>query len=159
MTMFERLESSTVDWLLTPGGDWYRRGSRGAWAEIQKGHLPAFLRNRYASGVSIASVCTGAMILSAAGITAGRVVTTHAVARAALRDEGGLVVDARVVDDGDLVSSAGVTAGIDLALWMIERLTSPDVATRVTRALEWQRDIQVHRGSNFAKAPAKHKEL
>src|SRR3954462_15837412 len=102
LTVFEPLESATVDWLLVPGGNWYSRDPVGTWGEIQNGHLPAFLRARRASGTPMASVCTGAMILSAAGITAGRDVTTHSVARAALKEEGAVVVDARVVDDGDL---------------------------------------------------------
>jgi transcriptional regulator GlxA family with amidase domain len=49
------------------------------------------------------------------------------------------------------VTSAGVTAGIDLALWMIERLISPEVATSVTRTLEWNRDASIHRGARFAR--------
>lgn len=148
---WESLEATSVDWLLVPGGNWARRGPRGAWAEIQKGALPAFLRERRARGQQMASVCTGAMILSAAGVTAGRTVTTHTVARAALRAEGAEVIDARVVDDGDLVSSAGVTAGIDLALWLIERLTSADVAAMVTATLEWDRNAEVFRGPNATK--------
>ena len=71
--------------------------------------------------------------------------TTHAVAKAALAETGARVVDARVVDDGDLVSSGGVTAGIDLALWLVERLGSRDVADQVARTLEWQRAPDVHR--------------
>jgi transcriptional regulator GlxA family with amidase domain len=146
LTGYASLEDTQVDWLLTPGGDWARRGTRGAWAEIQDGTLPALLRARRAPGLPMASVCTGAMILSAAGITAGRTVTTHFVAREALRAEGATVVDARVVDDGDLVSSAGVTAGIDLALHLIERLVSRDAALTVTRTLEWERSLDVHLG-------------
>ena len=149
VTSHSLLEATPVDWLLVPGGDWARRGERGAWAEIEKARLPALLRALRAQGQAMASVCTGAMILSAAGVTAGRAVTTHAVARDALRSAGGNVIEARVVDDGDLVSSAGVTAGIDLALWMIERLTSADIAAQVTRTLEWDHRGHVYRGPQF----------
>lgn len=61
-------------------------------------------------GLTIASVCTGAMVLSAAGITRGRPCTTHTGAQADLAAQGGQVINARVVDDGDLVT--GTHAGI-----------------------------------------------
>jgi transcriptional regulator GlxA family with amidase domain len=79
------------------------------------------------------------MILSAAGLTRGRPVTTHAVARETLRAEGAEVLDARVVDDGDLVTAAGVTSGIDLALWLTERLAGRAVAEAVATNMEYQR--------------------
>jgi transcriptional regulator GlxA family with amidase domain len=152
LTVFEPLEGAEVDWLLVPGGSWLSRDPVGAWGEIQKGELPKLLAARRAGGTRMASVCTGAMILSAAGITAGREVTTHSVARAALRAEGGWVVDARVVDDGDLVSSAGVTACIDLALWLVERLASAEAADKARRLLEWDNEPNVHRGRRFGNA-------
>ena len=85
------------------------------------------------------------MILSAAGLTRGRAATTHAVAREDLRAAGAELVDARVVDDGDLVTAAGVTAGIDLALWLTERLASPELARRIAINMEYQPQGPVHR--------------
>ncbi|WP_308109871.1 DJ-1/PfpI family protein [Streptomyces sp. ET3-23] len=70
-------------------------------------------------------VCTGAMLLSAAGLTGGRPCTTHERAEKELRSDGGLVKDTRVVDDRDLVTSGGVTWGIDLALWPVQRRPGP----------------------------------
>jgi transcriptional regulator GlxA family with amidase domain len=83
------------------------------------------------------------MILSAAGLTRGRPATTHAVAREALAAEGAKVLDARVVDDGDLVTAAGVTSGIDLALWLTERLAGAAVAEAVSTNLEYRRERAV----------------
>jgi transcriptional regulator GlxA family with amidase domain len=133
------------DWVIVPGGGWASRPARGAWAEVQRGALPEALRRWRAGGAAIASVCTGAMILSAAGLTRGRPATTHAVARQALRAEGAEVIDARVVDDGDLVTAAGVTSGIDLALWLTERLASRAIADGVATNMEHQRQGAVHR--------------
>jgi transcriptional regulator GlxA family with amidase domain len=135
-----------LDWLIVPGGGWADRSGAGAWAEIQRGQLPEVLRGLRGRGVSMASVCTGAMILSAAGITRGRSVTTHAIAKQALRGEGAEVIDARVVDDGDLITAGGVTSGIDLALWLTERLATSSIARAAATNLEYQRTGHVHRG-------------
>lgn len=88
----------------------------------QAGVLPARLAELAPSCRWIASVCTGAMLLAAAGLTSGRRVTTHHDALNDLRASGAQLVDgARVVDDGDLITAAGMTAGLDLALWIVER--------------------------------------
>lgn len=135
----------TFDWVLVPGGGWASRGGSGAWAEIQRGALPAWLKAARDRGTALASICTGAMILSAAGVTRGRPATTHGVARQALAAEGALLVDARVVDDGDLVTAGGVTSGIDLALWLTERLASPVIAAAVATEMEHAPSRQIHR--------------
>ncbi|MEV6759625.1 DJ-1/PfpI family protein [Streptomyces sp. NPDC051105] len=62
------------------------------------------------AGVTIASVCTGVLVLSAAGLTSGRPCTTHHLGKADLAAQGGRVIDARVVDDGNLVTAGGVTS-------------------------------------------------
>jgi transcriptional regulator GlxA family with amidase domain len=141
------------DWVVVPGGSWAQRGARGAWAEVQRGALPAALRELRAAGVAVASVCTGAMIASAAGITAGRVATTHHVAREALAREGARVVEHRVVDDGDLVTAGGVTSGLDLALWLTERLASRAVAERVQATMEYTRAGEVFHGPRSQHGP------
>lgn len=137
MSRYGSLERDDSPWILVPGGSWMTRSPRGAWGEIERGELPRLLAARRAAGACVASVCTGAMIVSAAGFARGRAMTTHAVAKRALAEAGTRVLDARVVDDGDLVSAGGVTAGIDLALWLVERLASADVAARVRRTIEW----------------------
>jgi transcriptional regulator GlxA family with amidase domain len=147
MTEFGSLDEDDSPWILIPGGAWASRASRGAWGEIERGDLPRIFARRRARGTRFATVCTGAMFLSAAGIARGRAMTTHAVAKAALAEAGVRVLDARVVDDGDLLSSAGVTAGIDLALWMVEKLASRDIAERVRRNLEWTHVAAVAHGA------------
>jgi transcriptional regulator GlxA family with amidase domain len=85
------------------------------------------------------------MLLSAAGLTRGRPATTHHLALAALADEGAEVIVARVVDDGDLVTSGGVTSGIDMALWLVERHFGPEAAALIARRIEHERRGDVHR--------------
>ena len=69
----------------------------------------------------VASVCTGALLLGAAGLLSGRPATTNRLALDRLRETGAEVIDERVVDDGDILTAQGVTAGMDLALWLVER--------------------------------------
>lgn len=92
----------------------------------------------------MASVCIGGMLLAHAGLTDGRPAVTHHGALADLRDTGAEVVEARVVDDGDLVTAGGVTAGIDLALHLVGREVSPDVAERVATEMEYEPDGEVY---------------
>ncbi|PSJ26635.1 AraC family transcriptional regulator [Streptosporangium nondiastaticum] len=104
----------SADILIVPGG-------HGVQEQIDQGALPKALESAQRQGLTIASVCTGALLLSAAGLTKGRPCTTHHTVKDRLRQEGGIVKDARVVDDGDLVTSGGVTSGLDLALWLVQR--------------------------------------
>lgn len=86
----------------------------------------------------MASVCTGGMILADAGITDGRPAVTHHGAMDDLRATGAEVVEARVVDDGDLVTAGGVTAGIDLALHLLRREVTEAVAARVADEMAYE---------------------
>ena len=132
------------DLLVVPGGGWSARDEEAsAWAEAQKGDVPRALADHHASGIRIASVCTGSMLLAAAGVTDGRRAVTHAAAVDELRDSGAEVVDARVVDDGDLLSAGGVTSGIDLALYVVEREFGREVADRVATVIEYERRYEV----------------
>ena len=134
------------DAVLVPGGGWTRRPPRGTWHEVQAGVLPARLAELAPSCRWVASVCTGAMLLAAAGLTSGRRVTTHHDDLDDLRASGARLVDgARVVDDGDLLTAAGVTAGLDLALWIVQRECGPAVADAVTTEIEHRRFRDVHR--------------
>jgi transcriptional regulator GlxA family with amidase domain len=139
------LDGIETDWLLVPGGAWAARSAVGVWGEIQRGELPRRIAEIRSRGVNLASVCTGAMLLSAAGLTRGRRVTTHQVAKQALAAEGAQVIDARVVDDGDLVSAGGVTSGLDLALWLVERLAGAELAKAVATVVEYERSGNVSR--------------
>jgi len=131
----ERLEL-----LVVPGGRWADRSSLvGARVEAERGTLPRAIGRIHAGGARVASVCTGAMLLAAAGLTRGRHATTHHVAREALRASGAVLIDARVVDDGNLITAGGITSGLDLALWLVEREAGAALALELERHLEYER--------------------
>ena len=128
------------DALIVPGGGWGDHAERGTWSEVQGGILPDRLAALAADCAWVASVCTGAMLLAAAGLTRGRPAVTHRGALGDLAAAGAHVIEhARVVDDGDLLTAAGVTSGLDLALWIIEREIGSTLAGRVARHIEHQR--------------------
>ncbi|UCM86738.1 DJ-1/PfpI family protein [Streptomyces marincola] len=127
-----------ADIIVVPGGGYRDREGPGIWAEIENGALPAALAAAPRPGLTLAAVCTGALLLGAAGLIEGRPCTTHHRAVADLVEQGGTLVDARVVDDGDLVTAGGVTSGLDLALWLSRRALGADVAVRVEAMLEYE---------------------
>ncbi|NGN67356.1 DJ-1/PfpI family protein [Streptomyces sp. A7024] len=128
----------TADILVVPGGGYARPDGPGVPAEIKRGTLPAALAAAARPGLTISAVCTGAMLLSAAGLTRERPCTTHHKARADLERQGGVLKNARVVDDGDLVTAGGVTSGLDLALWLVRRHLGADTATGIEAMLEYE---------------------
>jgi transcriptional regulator GlxA family with amidase domain len=105
------------DLLIVPGGEWASKAPDSAWGEVRRGVIPAAIADRHAAGSRIAGVCTGGMLIAASGILRGRPAVTHRSAQADLADLGADVrPEARVIDDGDVLTSGGVTSGIDLAL-------------------------------------------
>jgi transcriptional regulator GlxA family with amidase domain len=138
--------SETANMVLVPGGSWNSRGERGAWAEAQRGEVPAQIAAAHERGARIASVCTGAMLVSTAGILDGRPATTHHSAIDDLRGTAAQVVDgARVVDDGDIMTAAGITSGIDLALHIVEQQAGAEIADKVADEIEYERRFEVVR--------------
>jgi len=133
------------DLLVVPGGGWNDRSPEGARAEAERGTLPDAIAAHHDAGGVVTSVCTGGMIVARAGLLDGRRAITHHGAIDELRESGAEVVDARVVDDGDVLTAGGVTAGIDLALYLIERIGGREVATTVAREMEYERSEDVYR--------------
>jgi transcriptional regulator GlxA family with amidase domain len=119
--------------LVHPGGQGTRRLAHDA------EHL-AWVRATRQTTPLMTSVCTGALVYAAAGLLGGRPVTTHwaAVDELVHLDPSVLVdTEARFVDDGDVITSAGVSAGIDMALHLVARLDSVDAARAVRRQLQY----------------------
>ncbi|WP_253736672.1 DJ-1/PfpI family protein [Halohasta salina] len=133
----DRLDDLDPDLLVVPGGQWGARGETGAWAEAEDGDLPEAIARLHERGVDLAAVCTGGMLLARAGVTDGRRATTHASARDELEASGAELVDARVVDDGDVVTAGGVTAGLDLAFHLVGREFGDEVAATVATRMEY----------------------
>ncbi|RLV04306.1 AraC family transcriptional regulator [Streptomyces griseocarneus] len=137
-----------ADILVVPGGgSEVKEGVPGVDQEVRRGALPRAIAAAKRPGLTIAGVCTGAFLLSAAGITKGRPCTTHHKLKDQLQKQGGLIHNARVVDDGDLVTSGGITSGIDLALWIVQRELGSDLAVDMEDILEHERRGAVWRSA------------
>jgi cyclohexyl-isocyanide hydratase len=91
-----------------------------------------------ASGANVkASVCTGSLLLGAAGFLTGRPATSHPSAFEELAQYCGSVLDDRVVDAGDVVTARGVTAGIDLGLHLVARIAGVDVQEKIAKQMDY----------------------
>ena len=99
-----------IDVLIVPGGNWNDRGPQGTRTEAERGDL-----------------------------LAGRPATTHHLAVEDLREFRAEIIHSRVVDDGDIITAGGVTSGLDLALWLVERYFDARLANRVAREIEYER--------------------
>jgi transcriptional regulator GlxA family with amidase domain len=127
------------DVLVVPGGGWMGRSPKGARAEAERGTIPAALKSLHQSGTIVAAVCTGAMLLAVSGILKGRRAITHHDAIKDLQVAGAEIVHARVVDDCDIVTAGGVTSGLDLTLWLVERFYGLKVAHEIEVQMEYER--------------------
>jgi transcriptional regulator GlxA family with amidase domain len=126
-------DAPALDVVLVPGGQGTRR-------EVDNPALLDWLRGAAESATWVTSVCTGSFLLHAAGPAKGRRVTTHWAAVDELRDRAGdlvVVDDARWVVDGNVVTAAGVSAGIDMALWLVGQLYDVHHARAVQRFMQY----------------------
>jgi transcriptional regulator GlxA family with amidase domain len=122
-----------LDVLLVPGGMGTRR-------EAENASLLSWIGDTAASCTWITSVCTGALLLTAAGPARGKRVTTHwgFIEQLRARGEAAEVLEnVRYVRDGNVVTAAGVSAGIDIALWLTGQIHGPAIARAVQRAMEY----------------------
>lgn len=126
-------DASQLDILLVPGGIGTRR-------EVGNAELLSWIRRTAADCQWVTSVCTGALLLAAAGVVRGRRYTTHwafADSLAAL-GEGQVVKNVRYVADGNLVTAAGVSAGIDMSLWLVGRMFGDELAKTTQKYMEYE---------------------
>ena len=125
-------DAPPVDVLVVPGG----------WGTRREAENPALLDwiAQVAPGCTwVTSVCTGAFLLHAAGVATGRQMTTHWASIDRLRAQSGVRVHehARYVRDGNVVTSAGVSAGIDMALWIVGQIYGVEHARVTQYAMEY----------------------
>ncbi len=125
------------DWVVAIGGGYLANATTGVRPEIARGEMPTFFANARARGALLGSVCTGAMLLAAAGLVRGRRAITHHTAIADLVAAGATLVNERVVDDGDLVTAGGVTSGLDFGLHLIGRLLGDEAKKKASERAEY----------------------
>lgn len=139
-------ELPSPDILLVPGGP-------GQVALMDDGPVHEWLRTAHQTSTWTTSVCTGSLILGAAGLLAGTRATSNWQALEELGGLGAEVVPERVVFDGKIVTAAGVTAGIDMALTLVQRIVGDELAQAIQLGLEYDPQPPFDAGSP-AKAPA-----
>lgn len=129
--------------IIVPGGGWLDGAPEGARAQVERGTLGARLNEVAPQAAWVASVCTGAMVLAAAGLLTDRFATTNRAAYDDLKPFVRGVIDERVVDDGDRITSGALTSGIDLGIWITERELGSAAADAVAQEIEHVRHGRV----------------
>jgi putative intracellular protease/amidase len=109
--------------------------------------LLAWLRAAHETSQWTTSVCTGALLLGAAGILEGLEATTHWLSLELLRDYGAVPVSRRVVEQGKVITAAGVSAGIDMALTLAARIAGDGVAEAIQLGIEYDPEPPFDAGS------------
>jgi transcriptional regulator GlxA family with amidase domain len=144
-------EIDAADVVLVPGGE----GNRPLLADEA---VLSWLRQVDAGSKWTTSVCTGSLVLGAAGLLDGKRATCNWLFLDRLAEFGAEVVEGRYVEDGKLLTAAGVTAGIDMALHLVSREAGPEVAQAIQLGLEYDPQPPFDAGSP-QKAPRPIVEL
>jgi transcriptional regulator GlxA family with amidase domain len=139
-------EATEADVVLVPGGE----GNRPL---LHDEEVLSWLRDVDARTKWTTSVCTGSLVLAAAGLLAGRRATCHWLFLEQLRELGADAVGGRFVEDGKLITAAGVSAGIDMALHLVSREAGPEIAQAVQLGMEYDPQPPFDAGAP-GKAPA-----
>lgn len=134
-------------------------GLEGTFAAAADEEVHAWVREAHAHATLTTSVCTGSLILAASGVLTGKRATTHWAAKDMLENYGVTFTPERVVPEGDnIITAAGVSSGIDMALTAVGRLFGEDVAKAVQLGIEYDPKPPFDAGSPD-KAGAKIQEL
>jgi transcriptional regulator GlxA family with amidase domain len=133
-------EVQSPDIVVVPGGF----GNR---VLLEHEPLHEWIRTVHENTAWTTSVCTGALLLAAAGLLDGVRATTHWLARDLLAELGAKVVPDRVVQSGKIVTAAGVSSGIDMALRLVQQINGDDVAKAVQLGIEYDPEPPLDSGS------------
>lgn len=142
----DEVDPSSVDLLVVPGGF----GTRPL---MKDEAVLSWVRAVHSSSQWTTSVCTGSLVLGAAGLLDGLRATGHWMARELLASTGAVVVEDRVVREGKIVTAAGVSSGIDMALSLAGWIAGDEVAQAIQLAIEYDPQPPYDAGSP-EKAPA-----
>ncbi|HBF28592.1 DJ-1/PfpI family protein [Rhizobium sp.] len=124
------VDCPALDVLCVPGG-------KGIDALMEDGEVLDFLRERAGQARFVTSVCTGSLVLAAAGLLVGKRATSHWASKHMLADLGAIPTEGRIVTDGNIITAGGVTAGIDFGLSVLAALVDDETAQTVQLALEY----------------------
>ncbi|MFG1810807.1 DJ-1/PfpI family protein [Streptomyces sp. NPDC049040] len=141
---------TAADVLVVPGGP-------GARANVRNEALLDWIRRIDATTRWTTSVCTGSLLLGAAGLLEGLRATTHWSATGLLESYGATYTEQRVVEQGRIITAAGVSSGIDMALQLVELIEGPIAAQAFQLAIEYDPQPPFDAGS-YAKAPQAAKD-
>jgi cyclohexyl-isocyanide hydratase len=133
-------ETPQLDVLLVPGG-------HGQQQLMNDEEVLSLIRNHFTAGRLVFSVCTGALLCGAAGILRGRQATTHWSTWSLLPYYGAIPIRSRVVVDGNLVTAAGVTAGLDAALVVASLLREDAIAQQIQLSIQYAPNPVFHSGT------------
>lgn len=160
------LDPGRADWVLVPGASGRLATTDDPQDDDENPSVPVLLARTLDTplpglmrqalddpSVLVATVCGGGLALAMAGLLEGRNVVTHHLGMDVLDATGARVVHARVVDDGDLVSAGGVTSGLDLALYLLERELGPRIAHAVEQLFAYERRGTVWRATGLEPMP------
>ncbi len=139
---------ATIDMLFIPGG------TKGTMAIMQRADVMGWVRDRASRARYVTSVCTGSMVLAHAGLLRGKRATSHWVSRDILSDYGAIPVDSRIVRDGNIITGAGVSAGLDFAIAMVATLRGPAYAQALMLQSEYAPEPPMPGGTMATTAPS-----
>jgi cyclohexyl-isocyanide hydratase len=139
-------ECPQLDLVCVPGGG-------GMNALLEDDETLAFLRRQAAGARYVTSVCTGSLVLGAAGLLKGKRAATHWMSMDMLADFGATPVRERVVVDGNTITGGGVTAGIDFGLRVAAEVAGEDVARGIQLAIEYDPHPPFNAGSPTGAGP------
>jgi transcriptional regulator GlxA family with amidase domain len=139
-------EVTSPDVVVVPGGF----GNR---LLLEHEPLHEWIRGVHATSTWTTSVCTGSLLLAAAGLLDGAPAATHWLARDVLAELGAEPVSERVVEHGKIITAAGVSAGIDMALRLVQQANGDEVAQAVQLGIEYDPDPPLDAGSPEKASP------
>jgi cyclohexyl-isocyanide hydratase len=123
-----------LDILVVPGG-------KGRLAAMKNANLRQFIQAQANQARFITSVCTGAFLLAEAGLLTGRQATTYHECLDELSRYGVEVLTAKVVDAGRIITAGGVSSGLELGFYLLQKMFGPDMARQVARKIEYSPEI------------------
>ncbi|MDR3592579.1 MAG: DJ-1/PfpI family protein [Negativicutes bacterium] len=123
-----------LDIVLTPGG-------KGRLAAMKSVAIINFIQKRIKTAKYVTSVCTGAFLLAEAGLLTGKKATTYHTAFPELESYSVQVISSKVVQDGNIITSGGVSSGLELGFYLLKELFGSSISQEVARKIEYEIDV------------------